>query len=95
MKSIIKTALKRLLKRGIGSQFGEDALLGKILPAHGFYVDVGVYHPHLYSNTYALYKKGWSGIAIEGEERSPITNFLIDTGYRLYAVTEMTLIFTL
>jgi FkbM family methyltransferase len=47
------------------SQFGEDAVLNKILPDKGFYVDVGAYHPHLYSNTYALYKKGWRGVAID------------------------------
>lgn len=65
MKSIIKTAIKLILNRGVGSQFGEDEILEKILPSHGFYVDVGAYHPHLYSNTYFLYKKGWRGIVID------------------------------
>lgn len=65
MKSIIKTAVKLILNRGVGSQFGEDKILEKILPPHGFYVDIGAYHPHLYSNTYFLYKKGWHGIVVE------------------------------
>lgn len=62
---VIKTGIKILLGRGIGSQFGEDAVLQTILPKTGFYVDVGAYHPHLYSNTYALYTKGWRGIVVE------------------------------
>lgn len=32
---------------------------------NGFYVDVGAHHPERYSNTYRLYKKGWSGINID------------------------------
>ena len=49
------------------SQFGED----KFLEAHffnqatGFYVDVGGFHPYMYSNTYLFYRKGWHGINIE------------------------------
>lgn len=31
----------------------------------GFYVDVGAHHPHRFSNTYKLYKKGWNGLNIE------------------------------
>ncbi len=31
----------------------------------GFYVDVGAYHPKLFSNTYLFYKKGWRGICVE------------------------------
>ena len=62
---IIKTFIKLLLGRGIGSQFGEDEVLVSLLPAKGTYVDVGAYHPHLYSNTYRLYRKGWSGVAID------------------------------
>lgn len=37
----------------------------------GFYVDVGASHPVNDSNTYALYSKGWRGIAIEPQ---PIFN---------------------
>ena len=53
------------------SQFGEDIILSEILKkeiSNGFYVDVGCYHPKKFSNTYMLYKKGWSGINIDLEE---------------------------
>lgn len=50
------------------SQFAEDLLLAEILqdiPSPGFYVDVGCYHPIVYSNTYLFYRRGWSGICID------------------------------
>ena len=53
------------------SQFGEDIILREILKKeilNGFYLDVGCYHPKKFSNTYMLYKKGWSGINIDMEE---------------------------
>ncbi len=53
------------------AQFGEDIILSELLKkdiVDGFYVDVGCYHPKKYSNTYALYKKGWRGINIDLEE---------------------------
>ena len=31
----------------------------------GFYVDIGAYHPKLFSNTYLFYKKGWRGICVD------------------------------
>ncbi|MBL8710782.1 MAG: FkbM family methyltransferase [Rhodospirillaceae bacterium] len=49
------------------SSFGEDRLILKFLakrPA-GFYVDVGAHAPIDYSNTYALYLRGWRGIAVD------------------------------
>ena len=36
----------------------------------GFYIDVGCYSPKKFSNTYALYKKGWSGINIDPNENT-------------------------
>ncbi|KKU32590.1 hypothetical protein A3K29_05660 [Candidatus Collierbacteria bacterium RIFOXYB2_FULL_46_14] len=33
--------------------------------ARGFYVDIGAYHPKLFSNTYLFYKKGWRGICVD------------------------------
>lgn len=49
------------------SQFGEDAILNTIFRKQnvGFYVDVGAYHPTHFSNTYALYNKGWRGVLID------------------------------
>ena len=49
------------------SQFGEDILIRDFFRKKpvGVYVDVGAFHPIYYSNTYALYKLGWSGLAID------------------------------
>jgi len=45
----------------------EDVMIGRALKAieHGFYVDVGASHPVADSNTFALYERGWRGLAIE------------------------------
>jgi FkbM family methyltransferase len=49
------------------SSEGEDLILLKYFGKQktGFYVDIGAAHPKRYSNTYALYKRGWQGLAIE------------------------------
>lgn len=49
------------------SQEGEDLFLARLLAdrSSGFYVDVGALHPVRFSNTYLLYKRGWSGINID------------------------------
>src|SRR3569623_976818 len=71
---IVRSKLKLLLGKGIKrsySQFGEDAIVQKILKKkNGTYVDIGAYHPDLYSNTYAFYKRGWRGYAIDPNPRS-------------------------
>jgi FkbM family methyltransferase len=48
----------------------EDVLIVRALGAveRGCYVDVGAYHPVTDSNTYALYLRGWRGMAIEPQE---------------------------
>lgn len=45
----------------------EDVSISKLFPKKykGIFVDVGCYHPVKYSNTWALYKKGWRGINID------------------------------
>lgn len=68
--AVVKTFIKLLLGKGVKrsySQFGEDAVVQAFFrnKTDGFYVDVGAYHPHLYSNTYALYRCGWHGLAID------------------------------
>jgi FkbM family methyltransferase len=50
------------------SQTGEDRILGSIMTETGFYVDVGCNHPENFSNTFALYKKGWIGITIDANK---------------------------
>ena len=48
------------------SQFGEDVILSKYLKEKtGFYLDIGSGDPVRGSNTYFLYKLGWSGILID------------------------------
>lgn len=46
---------------------GEDLMLWRFLQnkPSGFYVDVGAYHPCLYSNTYFFYCHGWRGINVD------------------------------
>lgn len=48
------------------SQTGEDRLIMAILGRDdGFFVDVGCNHPVRMSNTFALYKRGWTGINVD------------------------------
>ena len=67
--SSLKTLVKHILGRGVHasySQSGEDLVIRPFLPKErGMYVDVGCYHPMLYSNTYRLYREGWHGIVID------------------------------
>jgi FkbM family methyltransferase len=50
-------------------QFGEDAVFLSMWDwqhrRHGFYVDVGAYHPIDLSNTHMLYRHGWRGVTID------------------------------
>ena len=58
---------KALIKRKNYSQWGEDIFIEKyfINRKKGFYVDIGCFHPIMYSNTCLLFNKGWSGINID------------------------------
>lgn len=49
------------------SQEGEDILLERLFAnkINGFFVDVGAHHATRFSNTFALYKKGWRGVNID------------------------------
>ena len=49
------------------SQEGEDLIVRRKLAGldRGFYVDVGAHHPTRFSNTMALYRRGWRGINID------------------------------
>ncbi|HWB33883.1 MAG TPA: FkbM family methyltransferase [Candidatus Paceibacterota bacterium] len=65
LKALVKLALGKGVRKSYG-QFGEDALVQALLRGNGgTYVDIGAYHPTLYSNTYALYKRGWRGIVVD------------------------------
>lgn len=55
------------------SSAGEDMILRHIIGSDkrdGFFVDVGAYHPTLFSNTYFFYLNGWRGINIEARPGS-------------------------
>ncbi len=70
IKDLVKTKIKHLLGKGSYRAFGqngEDAMIHALLRGidKGTYVDVGAYNPILYSNTYGLYREGWSGITID------------------------------
>ena len=45
----------------------EDMVLEGFLEGihHGFYVDVGAFHPLCFANTYRFYRRGWHGINVE------------------------------
>lgn len=56
------------------SMTGEDRILCHLLNQMGpygktgFYVEIGCNHPQKISNTFVLYKRGWSGICIDANE---------------------------
>ena len=64
----------RFLKRNKKSfsQFGDDLFIAEFFAnqKEGKYVDLGAFHPMRLSNTYLLFKKGWSGTNID---LNPIT----------------------
>jgi FkbM family methyltransferase len=51
------------------SQTGEDRIIQAMLPEPtGFYVDVGSNDPVRFSNTFALYRRGWRGLVVDANE---------------------------
>jgi FkbM family methyltransferase len=67
---VIKMFGKLALGQGVSNSYGqngEDAIAQALLRnvKSGTYVDVGTYHPTLYSNTYTFYRRGWRGIVID------------------------------
>ena len=49
-------------------QCAEDAIIDHLVghaTRDGFYVDVGAYHPIRFSNTFAVFKRGWRGVNID------------------------------
>jgi FkbM family methyltransferase len=55
------------------SSAGEDMILRHLVGAdkmQGFFVDVGAFHPTLFSNTYFFYLNGWRGINVEARPGS-------------------------
>ena len=58
---------KCYLKRSQYSQWGEDQFISNYFKdkSDGVYLDIGCFHPFMYSNTCLLHKKGWHGINID------------------------------
>ena len=58
-------------RRTCFSLHGEDAIFQALLVQQqalrpvGFYVDVGAFHPYIFSNTAAFHEQGWRGINVE------------------------------
>jgi hypothetical protein len=57
------------------SQFGEDRVIQEYMargeiPRIGKYIDIGAFHPVMWSNTFSLSALGWSGINIDANENS-------------------------
>ena len=54
------------------SRWGEDLFLLDYFKdsPKGYYIDIGAFHPFRGSNTYFLFKKGWSGINIDLNKKS-------------------------
>ena len=50
----------------------EDLYINEYLKniQNGFYVDIGAFNPIRGSNTYLLYKRGWSGINVDADKNS-------------------------
>lgn len=67
-----KSTLYNDLEVGLTSHTidGTDIILAEILRDvnKGFYIDIGANHPIKHSNTYYLYKLGWKGIVIDGND---------------------------
>ena len=58
---------KCFLGRKQYSQWGEDFFINSFFKNNnnGIYLDIGCFHPYMYSNTCLLHKKGWSGVNID------------------------------
>lgn len=57
----------------------EEAILANT-PATGRFLDIGAYDPRVFSNTRALYERGWSGVCVECSPE-PFTNLLKEYGH--------------
>ena len=58
---------KSYLRRIQYSQWGEDQFINEFFKdkRYGIYLDIGCFHPVMYSNTCLLHRKGWRGINID------------------------------
>ena len=63
---------KGFVNRKQYSQWGEDLFIDSFFKNkdNGIYLDIGCFHPYMYSNTCLLHKKGWSGVNIDINQTS-------------------------
>ena len=58
-----------MVKQMSYSQYGEDQIIAAEFlrqeSAHRFFLDIGAWHPTIFSNTRLLIEQGWSGVIIE------------------------------
>ncbi len=47
------------------SQYDEEKYILQYSPQRGRFLDLGSYHPKVFSNTRALYELGWTGVMVE------------------------------
>ena len=63
---------KCFLDRKQYSQWGEDQFIDSFFnnKNNGIYLDIGCFHPYMYSNTCLLHKRGWSGVNVDINQTS-------------------------
>ncbi len=62
------------------SQNGEEIHIARIVGDQpGRFLDIGAYNPKLFSNTRALYERGWSGVMVEASP-GPFLDLLAEYG---------------
>ena len=84
---------KAYKKRKYYSQWGEDIFIQKYFnnKKKGFYVDIGCFHPVMYSNTCLLFNAGWKGINIDFNQTSiDLFNILRPNDYNICAAVSDT-----
>lgn len=59
------------------SQFGEDFVLSQVCPPNGYYIDIGSGRPISGSNTFLLYRQGWSGTLIDPIRQNILLSYLL------------------
>jgi hypothetical protein len=57
------------------SQYGEDKILQTLVKENGYFLEIGSYHPTIFSNTRFLVERGWSGCYVDGSP-SAIQRFI-------------------
>lgn len=72
IKYNINSYKKKSINQKTFSQQGEDIFINEYFKndKKGLYVDIGCYHPFVYSNTFLLYQKKWTGINIDLNQAS-------------------------